>query len=161
MRNKKYYRTGWNISWEEISETLSVKEETLKQLNPKLINIKVLNKGTIIVYPGRALNVSYSEEGLKWTANKLGKLLYFEDAFLIQKDGKPTFQGKNLKRSKNIFVEEFVPMDHKFNNKILIEDQKAEFLWINKGIRLLYSDISASPMEHDSIVPNVEIVEVI
>lgn len=53
------------MSWEEISETLSVKEETLKQLNPKLINIKVLNRGTIIIYPGRALNVSYSEEGLK------------------------------------------------------------------------------------------------
>jgi LysM repeat protein len=53
------------MTWDEVANTLGVDVESLKRFNVKLINIKVLNKGTVLAYPGRALNVSYSEDGLK------------------------------------------------------------------------------------------------
>ena len=161
MRNKKFFRLSSSMTWGEVSELLSVDEETLKRLNFKLIHIKLLNKGTVLTYPGRALNVSYSENGLKWTANKLGKLLYFENAFLVQKDGRPSFQGKDLKRSKQVIVEEFVPRDHIFNSKIQIEDQKAEYLWINKGLNLLYSNAGANWEQYDDAAQFVKEVGVV
>jgi hypothetical protein len=48
-----------------------------------------------------------------------------------------------------VIIEEFVPRDHTFNTKILIEDQKAEFLWINKGLNLLYSNVGANQERSD------------
>jgi len=39
--------------------------EDLMQLNRKLVTIEYIKEGTWVVIPGKALNVSYSEDGLK------------------------------------------------------------------------------------------------
>ncbi len=77
---------------------------------------------------GAALNVSYSEYGLTWTTNKVGRLLYFTKAFL--KNGKKV---GDLTKSPNVYVERFVPRDH---NSTM--SQVAEYTWVKKATHLLY-----------------------
>ena len=72
----------------------------------------------------------------------------------MQKNGKPSFQGRNLKRSKQVIIEEFIPRDHQQHQKVLVEDQKAEYLWTNKGLRMLYTDESAIPVDLPRVDPN-------
>lgn len=83
---------------------------------------------------GAALNVSYSEYGLTWTTNKVGKLLYYKKAFLTsgRKVG-------NLEPSEDVYVEKFIPRDHSS-----VSAQVAEYTWVKKATHLLYgSDASA------------------
>ena len=139
LREKNYYRVTRETNWTKLSEMLGPSIEDLHQLNPKLASKSVIFEGAMIVYPGKALNVSYSEEGLKWTSNKFGRLLYFADAFIThEEDGSPKFTG-NVKKDKKKFVEDFIPRDHFFNGRMNEETQRAEFLWVDKGLRLLYS----------------------
>lgn len=79
-----------------------------------------------------ALNVSYSKEGLYWTANKTGKLLFFEKAFLKFANGTPYFSG-TLTKSNKVYVEKFVPRT--FSNP---KFHKSEVMWVDKALRLLY-----------------------
>lgn len=75
-----------------------------------------------------ALNVSYTEDGLKWTTNKVGRLLYYNKAFLSS--------GRmvgDLSPSKAVYIERFVPRDHPTSSA-----QVAEYTWIKKGTHLLY-----------------------
>ena len=88
---------------------------------------------------GKGLNVSYTEEGLKLTANKGGKLLYYTDAYLRHRktesgDWMPYLDG-DLTPSKKVYVEKFVPKDHKNP-----DFQIAEFRWIDKAHKMLYSN---------------------
>lgn len=101
---------------------------------------------------GVALNVSYTEEGLKWTCNKYGRSLYYRDAYVV--NGK--IVGKDLRPSKSIRVEKFVPtnfdpyvrdssgepiVDNQTGNNVLhsgnVFKQSAEATWVEKAIRLI------------------------
>lgn len=77
---------------------------------------------------GTALNVSYTEDGLKWTCNKRGKALYYKNAFIaggrIVGDFTP---------SPDVYVEKFVPVNHSAYFK-----QMAESTWVDKAVRLVY-----------------------
>lgn len=88
---------------------------------------------------GKGLGVSYSEEGLKLTANKGGKLLYYRDAYLRHKKDDsgqwiPYLDG-DLTPSDKVYVEKFVPKDHKRK-----DFQIAEFRWVDKAHKMLYSN---------------------
>lgn len=75
-----------------------------------------------------ALNVSYSEDGLRWTTNKVGRLLYFKKAYLTS--------GRmvgDLSPSEEVYVEKFVPRNHERT-----ASQVAEYTWIKKATHLLY-----------------------
>jgi len=53
---------------------------------------------------GQVLNVSYSEDGLRMTTNKVGRLMYYENSYLtmgkIPADAVP---------SRRVYVERFIP----------------------------------------------------
>jgi len=94
----------------------------------------------VVRLPGKALNVSYTDQGLRYTCNKFAKLLYFDNAFIVAKDGIPSIKGI-LNKSKDVYVEDFIPRDHFITTKIRwidLDAQRAEFLWVNKGMALLY-----------------------
>lgn len=84
----------------------------------------------------KALNVSYSPEGLKYTTNKYGDLVYFNNAKLKKHNSKLIPVG-DLGISSKVYVEKFIPMDHK-DFKLQI----AEYLFADKGLRLLYNNES-------------------
>lgn len=102
----------------------------------------------------KALGVSYSEDGLRWISNKYGRLLYFNKAYVEhRKVGDiyfPYFSG-DLRKSRNVYSERFIPTDHfvldrngnpklgRDGNPIInINNQIAEFLWINKASKMAY-----------------------
>lgn len=77
---------------------------------------------------GTALNVSYTEDGLKWTCNRKGKALYFKNAFITK--------GKlvgDTTPATDVYVEKFVPVNHSAYFK-----QMAESTWVDKALRLAY-----------------------
>lgn len=102
----------------------------IREIPPNLIsyissqNLWVLRRKS----DGFALNVSYSPEGLKWTANKLGRALAYKRAFI--KSGKIT---GDLEPSKAVYIEKFVP-----RNQPTEQAQVVEFTWVDKAIRLIY-----------------------
>lgn len=75
-----------------------------------------------------ALNVSYTEDGLKWTANKLGRALFYKRAFISQ--GK--FIG-DLTPSNNVYVERFYPTSPSGASKDYVA---AECTWLTKALVL-------------------------
>lgn len=88
----------------------------------------------------KALNVSYSEDGLKWTTDTYGNLIYYDNARLrhkqLNKDSwLPYIEGDTTQMSSKVYVEKFRPIDH---SKVYL--QIAEFLWCNKALRMLYSN---------------------
>lgn len=91
----------------------------------------------------KPLNVSYTEEGLRWTCNKDAKLLFYKNAYLRHRDiGEKIWQPYivgDTKRNPHVVVEKFVPKDHRREDgRLNIHLQKAEYLWCNKAMRLLY-----------------------
>ena len=78
---------------------------------------------------GKALGVSYTEDGLKQCFNKFGKSLYYKHAFI--REGR--VQG-DTRKSPWIVVEKFEPRNHKTKN-----NQVAEYLWISKALKMLYT----------------------
>jgi len=80
------------------------------------------------------LGVSYSLEGLKYTQDSTGKLIFFENAHIdyTNKD-KITIRG-NMKQSRNIRVQKYIPTNQK-NSK----HQMVEFSMMNKAYRLIYN----------------------
>lgn len=95
---------------------------------------------------GRALNTSYSEEGLKFSTSANGKLIYFKDAKLTREwlqdsEGvwipwKVGFEG-DLSMNPDVYVEQFIPMNH--SN---IRQQRAEYTVVSKAYRLAYHTMS-------------------
>lgn len=75
-----------------------------------------------------ALNVSYTEVGLKFTCNKNGKLLYFKKAFM--KNGK--FEG-DLVKSDDVYVERFFPSTPVGSSR---NYTIAECTWLVKALHL-------------------------
>lgn len=110
-------------------------------------NLKVLRNKA-----GVALNVSYTEDGLKWTGNKDGRALYYKNARIS--GGKIT--GKDLTKSNQVIVETFVPTNfdpyrRDKNGEVIVDQetgkplldsvnvfkQSAEATWVGKAIRLI------------------------
>lgn len=77
-----------------------------------------------------ALNVSFTVQGLKWTCNKLGRALMFRRAFVSQGRIVPAPNTK-LELATDVYVEKFIPRNHETE-----EAQVAEYMWINKALRL-------------------------
>ena len=63
--------------------------------------------------------------------------MYFDNAFIIATNGVPSIKG-NLVKSKDVYVEDFIPRDHQIAGRTDVDAQRAEFLWVNKGMALLY-----------------------
>lgn len=80
---------------------------------------------------GTALNVSYSEDGLRWTANKWMQSLYYKNAYIS--NGR--IRGSNLEKSPDVYVEKFVPIN--FSEAEAFK-QRAESTWVGKGLKLAY-----------------------
>jgi hypothetical protein len=82
---------------------------------------------------GMPLNVSYTEDGLKWTSNKLGRSLYYKKAKI--QFGKIVHYGEehDTSISPDVYVELFVPKEHKRTDM-----QTAELRWVDKALRLCY-----------------------
>lgn len=88
---------------------------------------------------GQALNVSYTQEGLKWTTDLDGNLLYYKDCRLKHKEvipgvWRPYIDGSG-ERNPNIIIEAFIPRDHQNPYH-----QSAEYKACNKALRLLYTN---------------------
>lgn len=79
----------------------------------------------------KGLDVAYTVDGLKWTANKTGRNLYTnlpQHKVITYKDGKMTFVN-NIKMSDRVYVEKFYP--RKFKNPFM---NKYEMTWVNKAL---------------------------
>lgn len=77
---------------------------------------------------GKALGISYTEEGLKTIANKTGRYVYFTNVTNI----------KNIslgKKSNKVYVEDFVPRT--FSNNQL---NKAEIHWLEAAKFKIYNN---------------------
>lgn len=77
---------------------------------------------------GKALNVSYTEEGLKTTANKMGKYVYFNNVNRLS-------DIPNGKKSNNVIVEKFIPRE--FKDPQL---QKIETHWLETAKFKIYNN---------------------
>lgn len=92
---------------------------------------------------GRALNTSYSEDGLKWSTSANGRLIYYKNAIISREWKKDYGTGEwtvgsvsitgDLTPNPDVYVEQFVPTNH--SN---IRQQIAEYTVVSKAYRLLY-----------------------
>lgn len=89
----------------------------------------------------KALGVGYGMDGITQVTNKHGKLLYYKNARISGewKDGIPNGQWLpkvvgDTTPSEKVYVEKFIPRNHK-----LIDNQVAEYLWVDKAMRMLYT----------------------
>jgi hypothetical protein len=90
---------------------------------------------------GKLLNVSYTEEGLKWTFDKFGRPLYYsfpETVFTNYGYLNARFVG-TMQINPNITIEDYSPTNH-FDSKdrLIIHKQKAEVLYCDKALRLMF-----------------------
>lgn len=89
------------------------------------------------VSSGNALNVSYSLEGLYWSTNASGKLIFFRNAQLMKVYGKDALPTNvrivgDTRLSDKVYVERFVP-----TNRPTLRGQIAEYTWTRKAQALL------------------------
>jgi hypothetical protein len=106
----------------------SVNEETrfLLEQNPMVV---MRDK-----YTKTPLGISFSEEGLRGIANKNGVYLYCEGR--VNSFNK----AKEAKRSKNIIVERFIPLNEPNNPKLM----SMEVHWATAAKRMLTSNSNAN-----------------
>jgi len=90
-------------------------------------NLKVLRRKKDNV----AINVSYSQRGLEWTSNKLGRCVMYKRAFI--RNGKISCSGNDCLISPDVYVEHFVPRNHTTEAA-----QTAEYTFIGKAFKLTY-----------------------
>jgi len=160
LRSTVTTRLKGDYTWTEISDKYEIELELLLNLNPKLKNIKKLRAGTVIIIPGKALNVSYSEEGLKWTASQT-RLHYFKNNVRLETRTTSTPDGElkvkvvmvgDMTVSPNVFIERFIPRNHVRDGYMDRDAQVSEFLWVDKALRMHYVPRGESPeMENDVV----------
>ena len=78
----------------------------------------------------KALAVAFTEDGLKYTSNKTGKLIYFRNAKLVKVGNKLCVEG-DIRRSNRVYTEVFKPKE--FDNPHLT---RCEILWIDKALKM-------------------------
>jgi len=110
------------------------------------------------------LNISFSESGLRWTANNRRRLLYFKNAELRnvkllvpgteESIWYPKFHALSqdgLEKSDNVYIETFVPMNHTYpDGNLRTKHQVAEYRWIDKALRLINMEQGAVAGHHKS-----------
>lgn len=157
LRMPRKLRISSDMTWIQIAEYANTEETLLKKLNPKLAKItRPIKSGTVVMIPGKALNVSYSEEGLQWTATKT-RFHYFKNArpqTVMSGDTKFVKFVGDTNLSDQVYVERFNPRDHIVGGKINTEDQVSEYLWVDKALRLMYL-----PTYYENIHTNYSVVE--
>jgi hypothetical protein len=79
----------------------------------------------------RALNVSYTKEGLLYTLDNQGKFIMFKNAWVQNIGGILTFKGNTMLNNK-VYIERFIPRNFEETNL-----QKAEFTFIDKALKLI------------------------
>lgn len=97
----------------------------------------------------RALNVSFTEEGLSYTLDSKGSFSFFKNAWVSRLNGYLVFKG-DTRLSNKVYVEKFIPRDFLTCEKQLNADgkevevctgpvnlHKAECTFMNKALRLL------------------------
>ena len=77
----------------------------------------------------KALNISSTIDGLKWTSNKTQRSMYYNDAIFKIINGKISLVG-DFKLSNQVYVEKFYPRKFKIPFFNMCENT-----WINKAIR--------------------------
>ena len=83
-----------------------------------------------------AINVSYTEAGLRWTTNKGGKLIYFKSPKKFISTDYATVIGAEI--NSDIITEPFIPYNHyKTENEFDVRKQLAELYIIDKAMRLV------------------------
>lgn len=83
------------------------------------------------------MNVSYTEEGLKWTTSNTGKLIYYTNGQITRKGNYLTItstDGLPLKKSENYIVAHYIPTDKATHNL-----QLTEYAMASRAFRLLYT----------------------
>lgn len=90
---------------------------------------------------GRLLNVSYTEEGLRWTFDKLGRPMYYtypNTVFTNYGYLNARFVG-TMEKNPYVTIEKFVPVNHyNENGTINLSKQKAEILYLDKALRIIF-----------------------
>lgn len=128
----------------------STDEVVIEPINPRIKQF-IVDRNLYVLRDaktGNALNVSYSEDGLKWTTNAAGKLLYYQNGMLAPKinvkkstrNNELVFDyvtivprdGQTLRKSNRVYVEKFIPTDRN-----TLREQIAEYTWTDKAYRLL------------------------
>jgi hypothetical protein len=106
----------------------------------------------------RALNVSYTEEGLTYTLDNQGKFIFFKNAWVSTQNGYLIFKGDTRLNNK-VYVEKFIPRNFLTCKKEVnsegkeievctgpINLQKAEYTFMNKALKLLtYNTLENQP----------------
>lgn len=94
----------------------------------------------------KAIEVSLTQDGLKWVTDTKGEFIYFKNADLRvdEENGRPVFayfverSPGGLQPSKNYYVERFIPRDHYRSNGTLHPYlQGVEYLACKKGLSIL------------------------
>lgn len=75
----------------------------------------------------KILGLSYSEDGLKFTANKSGRLLYYANAVIRPINGQVTVIG-DLRKSPKVVIEPYIRNTHRSS----LENNYEEF-WACKA----------------------------
>jgi hypothetical protein len=108
------------------------------------------------------LNISFSEAGLRWTANNRRRLLYFKNAelrnvkLLVPESTESIWYPKfhalskdGLEKSDNVYIETFVPMNHTYpDGNLRTKHQVAEYRWVDKALRLINMEQGAVAGHH-------------
>jgi hypothetical protein len=91
----------------------------------------LLKENTIMIMRDKhtkmPLGVSFTEEGLRLTANKMGIYQYCEGRVRTMNE------AKIAKRNPNVIIERFIPRDYPNNPRLTT----AEILWVNKAKYML------------------------
>lgn len=112
----------------------------MNTITEKTINDVTLQKMFCLrdVRTHKVLNVSFTEDGLKWTLDHNGNLIYFKSGRIAQRYDKNYniiglyFKG-NLTPSSRVYVEEFIPKNHS-----LPYSQTAEYQGIHRSYKMNY-----------------------
>lgn len=100
---------------------------------------------------GMALNSSFTKEGLKWSTDRLGRLIYYPKARLVvdKIDGQQVVEIRgDLTPSKRVYMELFKP-----KSQPSARAQVAEFQWSNKALKLMYYVQQNTQEIDDSVDP--------
>lgn len=91
-------------------------------------------------HTGRIENVSYTEQGLVWTFDKLGRPLYYKypnTVFTSSGYMTAAFRG-TFEKNPDMIVEKFIPINHiDADGRMNFSLQKAEVTFVSKALRLM------------------------
>lgn len=91
-------------------------------------------------HTGRIENVSYTEAGLTWTFDKLGRPIYYKYPNTVYTSSgymSASFRG-TFEKNPDMVVEQFIPINHiDADGRMNFSLQKAEVTFVSKALRLM------------------------